>query len=279
MLLDLHEVIRALIYQHGHVSGADVDVRFEAPTRAWIERLTRPTISLFLFRLEENTDRRQTSPQTVKANGHASRRLPPRRIDLHFLVSALATEIEDEHALLWRTLAALMRIPEYPDSLLSDTLRRLDVPINARVAQPDSEQRLLDIWNALGTDPHPAFSYVLTVPLDLELAIEAPLVLTRTIRLASIADESNPETNVHIGGVVRQPDGTPMGGVSVWLDEHAEKSITDPAGRFVLRGVQSGSVTVHLTPPEGSTETVTLVVPSDHYEITLTDAARRGKER
>src|SRR5437660_12211936 len=100
MLADLHDALRRLLYELGQISPLEVDVRFEAPTRQWIERLTRPTIDFFLCDLKENVDLRATQFQTNRGNGHAERRAPPRRIDLQYMVSALATDIDDSHRLL-----------------------------------------------------------------------------------------------------------------------------------------------------------------------------------
>jgi hypothetical protein len=282
MLTEIHDTVRRLLYEQGRISSADVEVTFDTPTRQWIERLTRPTLSLFLFGIEENTDRRMTSPETFKGNGHAVRRLPPRRIDLHYMVSAIATEIEDEHALAWRALATLMRNPTLPEELLPDEIRRLGIAVTTRVAQPDDKQRLLDIWGALGAEPHPAFWCSLTVPLDLEVTIEAPFALTRTVRVFPTMDteKSTPEANVHIGGVVRGSDGEPVSNITVAIDGSiAGSGVTDDEGQFTVHGVPYGSVTLRLTRPDGTFETATIQVPSDRYELTLKEEAGKTKSR
>src|SRR5215469_9515747 len=101
MLLELHNTIRQLIYERGNISPQEVDITFEAPTRERVDKLIRPTISLFLFDLHENTDLRQSDFETTRHNGRAERRMLPRRFDLHYMVSILTTEVEDEQQLLW----------------------------------------------------------------------------------------------------------------------------------------------------------------------------------
>ena len=78
MLVTLHEIIKQLLHERGNITPSEVDISFDAPTKEWIDRLMRPTISLFLFDVRENSDLRQTSFQSTRLNGRAQRRLPPR---------------------------------------------------------------------------------------------------------------------------------------------------------------------------------------------------------
>src|SRR5690349_1015085 len=118
MLTEIHLTLQRILYERGQVSPREVDLRFEPPKHDWIESLTRPTINLFLFDVAENTDLRHTNMQMSRTNGHAVHRMPPRRFDLRYLVSALSTVIEDEHLLLWRTLITLLKYQHFPADLL-----------------------------------------------------------------------------------------------------------------------------------------------------------------
>src|SRR5262245_20545464 len=109
MLTNTSHALQQLLWSSGRIDSEEVDIRFEAPTKCWVAPLNRPTINLFLFDVQENTEKRETNVQTVRSNGKAERRLPPRRFDLKYMVSALSTEIEDEHHLLWRILSTLMK--------------------------------------------------------------------------------------------------------------------------------------------------------------------------
>ena len=270
MLPEVHDTLRRLIYEHGRISQREVDIRFDAPTKEWIGRLTRPTINLFLFDLQENLDLRHTNPQVARGNGRAVRRLPPRRIDLHFLVSVLTPEIEDEHRLLWRTLAALLKNRDVPAELLPEELRRLELPLTTQVASADKAPRLLDVWTALNVEPHPAVDYVVTAPLDLELTVELPLVLARTVRYRNVMEDRAPEAFLNIGGVVRGQTGEPVAGVTVTRDGSAANgSITTEDGRFALRNVPSGPLRLRVTRADGWHKTVDLEAPADSYDIIL----------
>jgi len=176
-----------LLYQAGHIDPDAVDIVFEAPARAWIASLTRPTLDFFLYDLEENTERRQTAVQTSRGNGHGVHRLPPRRLDLHYMVSALTADVGDEHLLLWRTLVTLMQHPTIPAELLPAEIRALELPVLTAVDKPKDSARALDIWSAFDTAPRPALLCTVTVPVDLDIELTSPLVLSRTVRYADAA--------------------------------------------------------------------------------------------
>ena len=188
MLLEVHSALQRLLYERGQISAREVDIQFERPTREQIDKLTRPTINLFLFDLQENSELRENDFHTRRSssNSRAERYLPPRYFDLRYMVSILTSAIEDEHLLLWRVLTTLARHRQFPPDLLSEELRAPDRYLTSKVSQEDDGERLSSLWNALGVPPRPAISYILTVPVDMDQVIEAPLVLTRTVRYTNM---------------------------------------------------------------------------------------------
>lgn len=271
MLPDIHAGLQRLLWEKGRISLQEVDIIFESPTHERIERLVHPTINFFLFDIHENIELRQTNWKVEGENGHVTRRLVPRRIDLRYMVSALTTRIEDEHALLWRVLATLLTYPELPRDLLPEELRVIGVPIAAKVNLDDDGKRLLDVWSALNVPPHPALCYVLTAPMDLDLAIRSPLVLTRTARYSrTIEHDAEPETGTHIGGVVRSKEDIPVAGITVALEgSAAEGSVTNDTGQFTLYDVPTGTIKLRVTRADGAHQSVTLEVPAESYDIVV----------
>lgn len=277
MLPELHTALRTLLHEHGRINPLEVDIRFDAPTRERIERQTVPTINFYLTSILENVDLRATNHQTRRVNGFAERRVAPRRVDVQYMVSALTTDTDDEHRLLWRTLATLLRHQQLPEEVLPPELRGLEPAITTKVAQPDDSPNLLEIWSALGVEPRPALAYTVTVPLDLEFTLQAPLVLTRTVRYLRGLDANREvaDTGVQIGGVVRTKDGEPIPGATVTAAANGEGSITGPDGWFTLRNITSGTVQLHVTPPDGEMQAVEIEVPSERYEIVVTSRRNR----
>ena len=164
MLVEINQAVQALLHQFGRIPEGEVDVRFDTPVRDWIESLTRPTISVFLREVCENTDLRRVDFQTVRNGERGRLELPPRRIDLHYLISVITTEVDDEQRLLWRTMATLMRYPHFPAETLPEPLRGVEPPLTARTLQPEDGAGASDTWNGLGIPPRPSLAYVLTLP-------------------------------------------------------------------------------------------------------------------
>jgi hypothetical protein len=272
MLLELHTILQRLLYERGQISPQEVEIRFEAPTQERVDRLLLPTVSIFLFEVQENVELRQNAYQTVRGNGRAERRPPPRRFDLHFMVSALSSEVEDEHQLLWRVLSTLVRYPQIPEELLPETVRLLEIPLVTQLCQGEESQRLLGIWNALGAQPRPALAYTVTVPVELATVIEAPLVFTRVARYQRFS--SNPNTRLSpeeqqaveigrkIGGVIRNKSGVALAGVRVSIEGRANESITNAEGRFVLSNVPVGQVNLRILPADGQPRAITIASPT-----------------
>lgn len=271
MIHELHGTLQRLLYEKGRVSPDDVDVRFDAPRREWVTSLIRPTLNFFLFDVRENTDLRSTNLQSTKGNGVTQFRLPPRRFDLRFMVSAITTMAEDEHHLLWRAMVTLLKFTDIPRDLLAEPLLALDPPLVAQVVKPEEDGLFLDIWSGLESSPRPALLYVVTAPVELDITFQAPLVFTRTMRYLRTRDTDRPiETGVHIGGVVLDRAGHPLPSARVSIDGRARAEVaTDPDGRFVLPGVDAGPVTLRITREGKPPKVVTLAIPSDTYEIVL----------
>jgi hypothetical protein len=268
MLAELHSSLQVLLRERGLLDERDVAIEFESPVKTWVAARTRPTLNLFLFDLQENVELRQTSLETTRANGRGIQRMPPRRFDLRYLVSALTTDPADEHLLLWRTLVTLMKYPVLPPDLLPELIRRHELPVQAKVVRTEEGPRPLDLWTALESPPRPALLYVVTVPVDLEIAIEAPLVFTRTARYASLEAADRPDTFTQIGGVVRDPRGAPVADVRVSVDGRtAPNAVTNAAGEFTLSGVPEGPVTLRVARERSRPKLIKVQVPSGPFEL------------
>lgn len=269
MLTEFHHSLRTLVYERGNIPAADVDVTFDAPLKSWVGARIKPTLSFFLFDIRENTELRQTAPETLRANGRGVHRLPPRRFDLRYLVSALTTVVEDEHLLIWRTLGTLMKHSTVPNDVLPESIRAFGLPVTGKIAGPEETPRPLDIWSALESSPRPALIYVVTVPLDLEIETTAPLVLTRTERFARVgAPDISPDVRTQIGGRVRNRKGATVAGIVVSVEGRSgPSSVTNASGEFALAGVAPGALTLKIENPGGATTRVPITVPSESYDV------------
>ena len=268
MLSTLHTTLARLLTERGSIDAAEVALRFERPSRQWVDSLTRPTINLFLFGLAENTERRAGgAPQMTRAGNQAQFRVPPRRFDLRYLVCAFSSDERDEHTLLWRTLATLLRYSPLPPEWLPAELAALDVPLATAIAGADEATQPLELWRALELPPRPALIYTVTAPLDLELEFSAPLVLTRTLRTTDRHSGAVEDAPLRIGGYIRATGGEALAGIQIAVEDSTVITESDGAGRYTLRLPHEGRYTLLLTRRGGATRTATLHIPSDMYDI------------
>jgi Pvc16 N-terminal domain/Carboxypeptidase regulatory-like domain len=274
MLTSLHESLKTLLRQQGGIAAEDVNIEFEIPSRSWVGTLTKPTINFFLHDLEENANLRKTNFEQVSARGSATSitKAPPRRLNLRYQVTVFSGEVRDQHELLWRVTAVLMRHHELPTELLPLTIKKLELPVSARVSQPEDGPRGNDLWNGLELPPRPSLLYLLTVPLDLDLTLQSPLVLTRSLQLQS-SEAGVPGSagqSLTVGGVIRGADGKPVSGVSVWRENSsAAGSTTDEYGRYVLGNVPEGVLLLRVAAPGGAPTQHSVNVPSGTYDLEL----------
>lgn len=308
-----------MILNRGLIPADEVDIRFERPTKEWVQSLVRPTINLYLFDIDENVDLRQTNMPVMRGGSGAAYRMPMRRFDLRYMVTAFTTVAADEHLLIYRVLATLLRFPTLPPSSLAaamaiiagregyaaeearfmalagagerttlpDLRRALaaaevgpaarsamialtDEPqVTAKIATAEESLRLLDVWNALEQAPRASLLYVVTVPVDLDIVIESPLVLTRMLRVRQRTDADTSMEFIRIGGAVRDSTGAPLAGVTVAIEGGAIETVTNSEGRYALSHIPVGNVTLRVIRPDGSVHITTFATPSESYDIVL----------
>ena len=274
MLDTVHNTIKELLYAKGQIDPLEVEIEFNPPTKEWVNSRTVPTLNFFLYDLEENTELRQAdydkiSSKNAKGVASSTRRVPARRFDLHYMVSAISSVIDDEHLLLWRVMVTLLKNPSIPEQFLPEAILKLELPMKGRVSQPDDGPRPMDLWSALETPPRPSLLYVLTVPVDLEIGFESPLVLTRSAKYRLLEQESSAaEVAFHIGGVVKDRLGSPIAGARVNLLGR-DVLLSDTLGRFVMTHVPAGEARLEVSIDGKKIKTVKLEIPSDNYDVTL----------
>jgi len=118
----------------------------------------------------------------------ATRRQPPRRFRLAYLVTAWTQRPEDEHRLLSSMLACFLRNPMLKPGDLGGSLDEADLPVYIEVGQPASQERsLADIWSALGGELKPSLDVVVTAPIvvDSSTYFGPPILEGPTIGLSA----------------------------------------------------------------------------------------------
>ena len=186
MIADLDQSIKQLLVSDLPIKNGEIDVKFDLPNREWSNKLTKPTVNLFLYDVRENTALRRTQFDPA-GNGNARDELArmkkaPHRIDCFYMLTTWAAEPEDEHRLLTRVLMSLFRYPVLPDHFLVGTLQEPRFPIQTYVARHDKLTNPAEVWSALDNEMRPSVAYSATMTLDPWSEVSGPIVRTLTLR-------------------------------------------------------------------------------------------------
>ena len=268
MLDDLDETFKALFRERGRLDANEIDVAFEAPDREWSARISKPTVNCYLYDIRENLQLRETDWLVERQeNGRlATKRQPPRRFDMSYLCTAWTSDVEDEHRLLWRVLATLIRHPVLPREVLHGALAQTDYPISTQIAQPGTLRNPAEVWSALDNRIRPSVNVIATVPLDDMEPIDAPVTLTKRLRLGHVTGPT--EELIQIAGTVRDAEGGPQRHALIRVRDHAYATIAGADGRFWLTGLPAGEYTL-VAEFDGRRGERLVRVPGEGYDLTL----------
>ena len=290
MLNDLDETIKHLLVEGVPLDLSEVDIAYDPPNQEWSGSLARPTINCYMYYMVENRELRHTDweldrnelvrqKQTSSSVAHSiMRRRMPFRIDCHYLITAWANAVEDEHRLLWRIMAVLMRYHEIPFDALKGELAGQEWPVQIKVAQPESIMKNpSDFWSSMEAAIKPSINFVATLPLDPSLAWELPLVLTRRVKVFPGLDnvQGCELPPIQFGGWVFVKGGDGQGLVSVpeaevLIVEKGMRTTSDERGRFKFDAIPHGRYTLRATAPQGQAQRA-IELPGDDYDLVLVE--------
>ena len=167
MIQEVDESLRALVKREA-LNGSKAEIAFDAPNRDWASRRNAPTVDLYLYDIREDLERRETFLQEFRDSGGfvVSRRPPPRRFKLSYLVTAWTQRPEDEHRLLSSLLACFLSHQRIPSELLTGSLAELGEKVLISIAMPPPQDRSIsDVWSALGGELKPSLDLVINAPV------------------------------------------------------------------------------------------------------------------
>jgi hypothetical protein len=272
MISDLDETLKQLLIKKVPLEPAEVYISFEAPDREWAASISKPTVNLYLYDIRENHQLRAFDWSVERnQNRTATKKRTPLRIDLSYLVTVWTNDVEDEHRLLWHVLATLLRHQTIPAELLQGALAAQELPIPTATAQPDGAlKKTSDFWNALDNRLKPSIDYVVTVPLDLEVLLTAPVVRTKLLRVGG-AEGMTPDELIQVLGMVRAKE-EPAQGVpeaTVVAKEVGMTAKSDATGRYIFPKLPPGSYTFRVSAPGREEREIAITIPSDNYDLEL----------
>ena len=271
MINDLDETLKKLLIKKGGLNPAEIDISFDMPDREWSSSISKPTVNLYLYDIHENHELRNNEWWTVtRENGIATKKKPPLRVDLSYLVTVWTNETADQHSLLGQVVKTLFLYQEMPEEVMCGELKKLEWPLRTFTAQPDGVLRnSADFWSALDNQLKPSISYVVTIPLDLDLETSAADVKTSIFKFRSNGEE--PEESVRIAGTLHRkgkPDEV-VPGATILVKELQMTATTDQDGRYGLQKLDLGSYTFKIMVPGQKERQVKVKVPSPNYDLEL----------
>ncbi len=175
---------QGLVAQAG-ISFATPDDQFP-PTA-----VTLPAIDLFLYDVRENRELRSNEWVSERRSNGMARSSPPLvRVDCSYLISAWPRKTSpqpplDEHHLLGQVMAALLRFPTLPATVLKGALANQELPPPTAILHPGRLQSVGEFWQALGGKPKAVINYTVTIAVQPGEPVEAPLVRENIVRAPS----------------------------------------------------------------------------------------------
>ena len=269
MINDLNESIKQLLIKKGALNSTEVNISFEAPSRDWATSQSKPAVNIYLYDIRENHQLRGTEwIVTRDENGKATRKKNPSRVDVAYLITVWTSDIADQHRLLWHVLRTLSRYPDLPEELLCGQLASQDYPIKASTAQPDGLfNNPADFWSALDNEIKPSINYVVTLPLDTEIAFAAPVVKTKIIDYKP--PDADAERLVQVAGIVHEA-GKPTHGIRearLVAKEAGMTTVTDDQGRYSFPKISVGKHTFQVLIAGNKVHEASITVPSASYDL------------
>lgn len=180
------------------------DVSFDPPDRTWGAARSRLTVNAFLFDVLRSPQPPQRPGERTLDDGRVERRAAMPLVALHYLVSAWAGNVRDEHHLLAEALGCVLAHPVLPAEHLPAVL---ESPVQLALGTHEG-RKPQDIWQALDTRIKPAFEVVATVALEiLPWEPAAPIVRRVDGLVAPRPGGATAATPAPTGGLTRRRAG------------------------------------------------------------------------
>lgn len=137
------------------------DISFDPPSGTWSAQLSRITVNLFLFGVGRSPQPPRPALERMQ-DGRAQRRPQVPMIELHYLASAWAGTVRDEHQLVGEVLTQFLETQILPPRFLPGDF---EGGVQLAVA-PYDNNRAKDVWATVGGAIKPSFELVVTTATD-----------------------------------------------------------------------------------------------------------------
>jgi hypothetical protein len=303
----LDGMLRDLIQSRIPGLAGATQIGFAPPNADWkaaVASAGEERLNLYLYDLRENLPLRSNELRRVTKNGLTTIDMPSPRLDCTYLVTAwspvavtpLLEPAREEHRLLYRALAILMRtrplvaqevyaVPA-PSGMTFATFETsfrplTEQPLPVTIALPDSVKEPAEFWTTMKVDQRPAIHLTVTIPVVLdEPEALYPIVSTITGVYKTVAIPGVPDTVVTVGGTLLTAGNLPIAGA--WVEivgknppaitGRRERTLTDADGRFAFMGIAAGEYDLNAVAPGVGAkfgQTFHVPVAGGHFELVL----------
>jgi len=263
LIAHLDGLLRHLFRRHLSQIPDDTRVRFQPPDADWRQHVaglgTGLALNVYLVDLREN--RRLRSNERIRSvvDGIATDIPAPRRVDLHYLITAWSPAAPsasfdptpDEHTLLHDVTRVLMdHQPLVPAEILPPApvppVLAVDPELETAVLPGDGFPKYAEFWGTMGTTHpwKPAVYLTITVPVVQLPELVGPVVTSRTAVYSTIGGAPFAGV-IQVGGWVRDSNGDPLAGAWVRIETAAAVPLqfteTGSDGRFTFAGLAEGA--------------------------------------
>jgi carboxypeptidase family protein len=172
----------------------------------------------------------------------------------------------------------LSRHPKIPSSFLRGKLIGQEPPLPMMSSQVDGLKEPAEFWTAIGNKLRPSLTISVTIGMEVQVPVNAPMVITEEVRLGerTAPDEDEialptQEAFFRIGGRVTSAGGQPVPEAAVTLVGTGFATQTQADGRFILGMMPAGTYTLRVQSGV-TTKDVTITIPAtagSNYNVQL----------
>ncbi|SDL95212.1 Pvc16 family protein [Nonomuraea jiangxiensis] len=264
MIEHIDRMLRHLLISRIDHLTDEAQVRFQPPDADWrtyVANLSHLALNVYLLELRENRALRTNERSRGTAAGLVAGELAPRRVDLHYLITAWSAAapsqvIEptlDEHALLYRAAATLVAAEPLnpaeiyrPGPLPTGFPEPLaDAVLPTSVLPAEGFSKYAEFWGTMDGRPpwRPGVHLTVTVPVCFGPGELGPLVTTQMTGFEQ-PGQAGAEVVFHIGGSVLDAGGVPVPGawVRVETPDGSPRHTTETTvqGRYTVGRLTAG---------------------------------------
>lgn len=231
---------------------ADVDIAFNAPAKDWSARLSRPTVNLFLWDIRRSASNQRAGFDEIDIEGQTFRRLPPRVIEMRYLITAWSSEHRDEHQLLGSVATTVLNRRSIPDRYLPAGLELPDDRPVTLSLTTTADLKPNDFWSSIDGQLKPGLDVVVSFRVATPLVEVADPASSIEVGVADRNAPGASSTRAYVTGRTSNPDAAGRR-----VRTRRGSATVQESGAFVVPGQPGDELTIETEPP------VTAEIPAD----------------